>query len=138
MPIVSRDELEAAAREVLAGQPWVAVAYLFGSVAQGRAGPLSDVDIGYVSGEPRSEDAAGRLLDRLVLRIGRSDVDLVDLRRAPFPLRFRAVRDGRVLVCGDELARERFEVESVLRYLDLKPLRDAALRIAAGGTGGDT
>jgi uncharacterized protein YutE (UPF0331/DUF86 family)/predicted nucleotidyltransferase len=136
MSNVSRDEIENAAREVMAGQPWVAVAYLFGSVAQGRAGPLSDVDIGYLPVDARDADSEGRLLDQLVLRLGREDVDLLDLRHAPFPLRFRAVRDGRVLFCRDELARERFEVEAVLRYLDFKPLRDAGLRIAARGTAG--
>ncbi len=126
-----RDEVEAAVREVLAGQPWVAVAYLFGSLAQDVAGPLSDVDVGYVSAGARSADAEGRLLDDLVLRLRREDVDLVDLRRAPLALRFRAVRHGRVLVCRDEVTRVRFEVETVLRYLDFKPLRDAGLRIGA-------
>lgn len=61
MSNASRDEVEAAVREVLAGQAWVAVAYLFGSVAQDVAGPLSDVDVGYVSAGARSADAEGRL-----------------------------------------------------------------------------
>lgn len=131
MPKVTREEAETAIREVLASRPWIAVAYLFGSVAQDLAGPLSDVDIGYVAAGVRNPDAEGRLLDELVLRLRREDVDLVDLQRAPFALRFRAVRHGRVLICRDEVTRVRFEVESVLRYLDFKPLRDAGLRIGA-------
>jgi hypothetical protein len=37
------------------------------------------------------------------------------------------VREGRVLLNRDSVMRERFEVNSVMRYLDFKPLRDRAL-----------
>jgi hypothetical protein len=113
-------------RRILQGEPAVAVAYLFGSVAEGRAGPLSDVDIGVLFRESADREVEGRLLDRLVEALGTENVDLVPLARAPLPLRFRAVRDGRVLLSRDALMRERFEVASVMRYLDFKPLRDRA------------
>ncbi len=114
-------------QDVLRCEPDVVVAYLFGSHARGEAGPLSDVDIGVLLAGDGA--AHGRLLDTLVERLGTERIDLVSLARAPLPLRYRAVRDGRLLVCRDEKLRQRFEAESVLRYLDFKPLRDRALAL---------
>jgi len=127
----SISELEREAREVLRSEPRVALAYLFGSVARGTPGPLSDIDLGVLLAAPagRSE-ILGALMDRLVLRLRTEDVDLVDLAAAPFPLRYRVVREGRVVVCVDPRLRERFEVETVRRYLDFQPLRQRAFDIA--------
>jgi hypothetical protein len=62
---------------------------------------LRDGDGGY--------KAEGRFLDRLVLELKTDAVGLILLKRASIPFRSRAIRDGRVLLCRDRLARERFE-----------------------------
>jgi len=111
-------------REVLDAEPTVHLAYLFGSVARGTAGPLSDIDIGVVLSD--CGGALGALEDALADRLGTDRVDLVSLTSTPYPLRYRVVRDGRVLLCRDAVLRERFEVDAILHYLDFKPLRDRA------------
>jgi hypothetical protein len=56
-------------------------------------------------------------------------VEVVSLAAAAMPLRHRAVRDGLLLVCRHRRVLERFVTQTVLQYLDFKPLRHAALRI---------
>ena len=114
-------------REVLDAEPSVRLAYLFGSVARGTAGPLSDIDIGVVFLDGGT--ALGTLEDRLVERLKTDRVDLVSLAVAPVPLRYRVVRDGRLLLCRDGVLRERFEVDAIRRYLDFKPLRDGGFAL---------
>ena len=46
-----------AARSVIQADESVLVAYLFGSVAAGRSGPLSDIDIGHLDPRPARERA---------------------------------------------------------------------------------
>lgn len=106
--------------------PEVIAAYLFGSQATGKAGPLSDTDIAVLlDREPESYleyrlDLFGRLADAL-----RSDnIDLVILNRTSLLLRDRVVRHGKVLYCRDQAARITFEARSILQNLDFQPHRD--------------
>jgi predicted nucleotidyltransferase len=105
----------------------VIAAILIGSQARGNPGPLSDVDVG-IWHEP-GLDPAGRLhlqleLARVASEALRTDeVDIVMLNRAPPLLRHRAVRDAKLLVERDPVARVRLDVRALLDYLDTKPLR---------------
>jgi predicted nucleotidyltransferase len=106
----------------------VLAAYVFGSVARGTAGPLSDIDVALlVSGADR-QAVCDRTMDALSRRLGPSRVEVVSLADAPLPLRYRVVRDGRLVMCIDARRLERFVVETILHYLDFKPLRDRAFR----------
>lgn len=109
-------------REVLERRDDVRLAYVFGSVARGRAGRRSDVDVAVLfDGEPAPrtlddltedlEDAAGR------------PVDLVDLAEAPPLLAHQIVSTGRCIVCRHPSERAAFETRTVLRYLDTAHLR---------------
>jgi predicted nucleotidyltransferase len=119
------------AREALEAQPEIAVAYLFGSVARGTSGPLSDVDLGVVlTSAAATPERLGAIADRLALQLRTDRVDLIDLHRAPVPLRYRVARDGLVIVCRDHRARERFEVDAIRRHLDFDPLRQRAFAVA--------
>ena len=107
----------------------VALAYLFGSAARHSLTPLSDIDVGVVfDGQVSAEVSHGQLMDALCRRLGTDKVDLIPLHQAPPALQYRVVRDGRLLICRDQALRQRFEANSVLRYLDIKPLRDNAFR----------
>ena len=105
----------------------VIAAMLIGSQARGTPGPLSDVDIA-VWHEP-GLDPAGRL--RLQVKLARlagetlrtNEVDIVMLNRAPPLLRHRAIRDRKLLVERDPVARVRLDARALLDYLDTKPLR---------------
>lgn len=105
----------------------VVLAYLFGSQAEGTAGPLSDVDIAVLLGP---EVPAGRWSDVQLDLIGdltslfhRDDVDVVILNRASPLLAHRVATQGQVIYEPDPLARTRFEVEALRRYVDTAPLR---------------
>lgn len=105
----------------------VIAAMLIGSQAHGTPGPLSDVDIA-VWHEP-GLDPAGRL--QLQLKLARlagetlrtNEVDIVMLNQAPPLLRHRAVRDAKLLIERDPVARVRLDARALLDYLDTKPLR---------------
>jgi hypothetical protein len=79
---------------LFAGEP-VVVAYLFGSLAQGDAGPLSDVDVAVLLGDnlPPGEALALRL--QLMEALGRAlcvgRVDVVVLNDAPYLLQHRVI-----------------------------------------------
>lgn len=111
----------------LFAQRGVVLAYLFGSQAEGIAGPLSDVDVAVLLGP---EVPAGRWGDVQIDLIGdltslfhRDDVDVVILNRATPLLAHRVVVQGRVIYEPDPLARTRFEVEALRLYVDTIPLR---------------
>ncbi|MBN1673178.1 MAG: hypothetical protein JXR37_19190 [Kiritimatiellae bacterium] len=41
-----------------------------------------------------------------------------------------AIRDGTCVLCRDRGIKERFESDTVMRYLDFKPVRDRAFQAA--------
>lgn len=100
----------------------VRLAYVFGSVAAGRAGAGSDVDVAVVF----TESPAPRDLDALAEELGAAAgrlVDLVDLANAPPLLAHEVIRSGRCVVCRDSTERGEFEARTTLRYLDTAHLR---------------
>jgi predicted nucleotidyltransferase len=127
----SDEQVAAAVRECLQRAEGVMLGYLFGSRAQAKSGPLSDVDVAVLpaagADRMRLED---ELAAALVRALGTERVDLVMLDEAPPPLRYRVARDGRLLVCTDHGVRQRFVTATVMEYLDFKPVRDAAFRAA--------
>ena len=123
------DAAVAALVETLAAEPDVVAAYLFGSLARGLAGPVSDIDVGLLVSRVRAQAACGRTMDGLCRRLRTSRIDVVSLRDVSVPLRYRVVRDGALVLCGDAAGLERFVTETVLQYLDFKPLRDRAFEL---------
>jgi hypothetical protein len=128
--VVSLEAARAALIDILAEEPTVVAAYIFGSLVRGAAGPLSDIDVGLLLAD--ADGAAlvcGRTVDALCRRLATSRVDVVSLATAPMPLRYRAIRDGLLVLGRDAAAVERFITETVLQYLDFKPLRDRAFAL---------
>lgn len=111
----------------------VVAAVLFGSQARGRAGPLSDVDLGVwldpVLGVQARLTMRLELLVAATEELGCDEVDLVVLNDATPLLRHRVLRDGERLLDRDPVARVRLETRALLDYLDTAPLRAA---LAAG------
>ncbi len=116
------DRLREEGAEAFRDSP-VLFAYLFGSVAAGRARPGSDVDVA-VFLEPRvpahrfldlSLDLAGRLSAS-----GVGAIEVTVLNEAPLALRGRAVRERIVLYSRDEPARVRFESATLREFFDFQ------------------
>lgn len=106
----------------------VAVAYLFGSRAEGTAGPTSDHDVAvlFAGAEPEL-DATVRLGADLAAALGTA-VDVVDLDRAGLELRGRVAERGRLLHSSDEPRRVRFEVDARMRWIEFRPVVRATTR----------
>ncbi|MGH7545146.1 MAG: type VII toxin-antitoxin system MntA family adenylyltransferase antitoxin [Gemmatimonadota bacterium] len=113
-------------RVALADRSDVVFAYLFGSRSRGLAHPLSDVDVAVFT-PPADEDGEWErrleLIAAVSRALGRDDVDVVLLRRAPPLLAERVARTGTLICSRDEPRRVQWIVETKSRYCDLRPLR---------------
>ena len=116
-------------RQVLAEDPRVAYALLFGSSARGAAGPHSDVDVavGLAAGARLSALELGALVASMEDAAGKP-VDLVLLDEAPPGLAYRIFRDGRTLVERDRRAMVHRKARAILEYLDFQPFEELFAR----------
>jgi predicted nucleotidyltransferase len=92
---------------------------LHGSRARGDAHALSDWDFGYEAGADFDPDA---LLGVLAERLNAGRIDLVDLGRAGALLRYRAARDGLVIIERVPGRFQQFWLDSVDTWCDLAPV----------------
>lgn len=108
----------------------VALVYLFGSQAEGTAGPSSDIDVGVVFADPKiargdTLDIYNKLYDILTDVFDMSNfrtLDIVFLERASLELRFDAISHGLVLFEISSEFRADFEERTEALYRDFKPL----------------
>ena len=103
-------------------RPDVRLAYVFGSVAAGRAHRDSDLDVAVLFVSSPSPATLDLLAEELEAAAGRP-LDLVNLATAPPLLGHEVVRSGRCIVCRDAGERGEFEARVTLRYLDTAHLR---------------
>ncbi len=104
----------------------VIFAYLFGSQKKGNIGRLSDIDIAIYFDEKISEserfDRKLKIAAEFSFLLKRDDIDIVVLNDAYPLLQHRIIKQGEIIFSSDEKKRIDFEIKSVLRYLDFKPL----------------
>ena len=108
----------------------VGLVYLFGSEAEGTAGPLSDVDIGIVFTDPKiargdTSKIYNELYNILTDFFDMSNfrnMDIVFLERASLELRFDVISHGVVLFEISSDFRMDFEERIAALYRDFKPL----------------
>lgn len=136
----SLGRLRGAASGCFEGTP-VAFAYLFGSVAEGRARPSSDVDVAvYLEPDAPSKpypDLSLELAGTLSEASGVGGVEVLVLNDAPLPIKGRVVRQRIVLFSRDEPARVAFESRTLREFFDFQihavPMDDRMLREIAEG-----
>jgi len=143
-----RDDLLGVLASVLSAHPDVRFAYLFGSMAKGRARRGSDVDVavwldvGPGVGSDRSAMMdRGLELEGVLERALARRVQVVVLNLAPMAVQHNVLRHGLVIPGGDEPSRRGFYVDHARRYFDLEPARTLFARrrmqrIAEGTFGG--
>jgi predicted nucleotidyltransferase len=110
-------------RRVLSGRTGLRFAFLFGSVARGQSGPLSDVDIA-VHHDPAAPDLLA-LQAALAEALDTDRLDLVELNGAGPLLRHRVLRDGVAILIQDQEALFHARYRTQIDYLDTAPLRAA-------------
>ena len=105
----------------------VVLAYLFGSQAEGKAGPLSDVDVAVLLGSHVDREQWFHtqldLIGDLTGLFQRDDVDVVILNEATPVLAYEVARFGQVLYEAEPGTRADFELAALRRYVDTEPLR---------------
>lgn len=105
----------------------VVLAYIFGSQAEGKARPLSDVDIAVLLGPRVAREQWFQvqldLTNELMDLFHRNDVDVVILNQATPVLAHEVIRFGQVLYEARPGTRVNFELAALRRYVDTEPLR---------------
>jgi predicted nucleotidyltransferase len=110
----------------LGKQDFVRVAYIFGSYAEGRQGPLSDLDFAVLLDNSLSKSEISKkkmfLINGISSVLRNDNFDLVIMNDARLLMRYNIIKQGKVLKSG----RERIPMEARIMcdYLDRKYYED--------------
>ncbi len=112
--------------EIFKEYPYIASAYLFGSAASGKAGPMSDVDIAILLNK---NSPTGRQLihaeDYLSYRLAKAlrvkEVDLIELNRQGLLFQHNVLRTGILIYDADPSVRIRFVTRVISYFCDFAP-----------------
>lgn len=106
--------------------PYIASAYLFGSYAKGKTGPMSDLDIAVLLKDNAPEDR--ELLheeDYLAYRIATilkiKKVDLMDINRRGLIFQHNVLKTGKLIYDYDPDFRIKFIARVISRFCDFEP-----------------
>jgi len=121
----TQSSLEATLIDVLARQPGLELAILFGSQASGSSRRDSDIDLAVSLGRPMSASERLDLLEELAGATGLA-VDLVDLKRAGEPLLGQIFNGGKRLI-GSADAYARLLSRHLIDQADFLPYRQRIL-----------
>lgn len=128
MALMKSEQIVNILKEYFRNKPEVNLAYLFGSCARDERQSLSDIDIAVlINKEIAKEGILGyqaELTADLMSLLKSNRIDVVCLNSAPPLLAHRVIRDGIVIYSKDEKIRISFEMRSLQRYIDTKPLRE--------------
>ncbi len=114
-------------QKILAKQPNVIAAYLFGSAARGQTHPKSDVDIGVVLKDEESLSfgelvSLMAMIDEVVPNF-KVDVRPIVKRSSPLFV-FNVIKEGKPIYIKSEKEKVKFEVAALKRFYDTQHLRD--------------
>ena len=124
MEMIERPETDGtlnAIRKALEGLPFVQVALVFGSIAEGRENPESDVDLGVASDRPLTSSQRMQVIEAVASKTGRP-VDVVDLLSAGGPILQQAITKGKKIVCHDDAIYARALVRMWFDQSDWMPI----------------
>lgn len=113
-------------KDIFKDYPYIVSAYLFGSQASGKIGPMSDVDIAILL---RDNAPKGRELiheeDYLAYRIAGAlqakEVDLIELNSQGLIFRHNVLRTGKLIYDADPGLRISFEMRVISEFCDFEP-----------------
>jgi len=119
--------------EFIRGQEYIKLAYLFGSVAKGKEGKLSDVDIAIFFDESLSKkeifNLQLKLMSELTSILKTDKIDLIVMNNAPLLLKYNIIKHGKIL--KDEIETKVMVESRILSdYLDMKYYIDRHTNLA--------
>lgn len=122
--IIARGELPQLFHDYLESRPEIIAAYLFGSVASGRAHRFSDVDVALLLADGTDREGAWDItleaMEQAEAAFGRRG-DVQVLNGAPVVFCYLALRHGKLIFDRGNPQRPEFEARTYLMYFDLKP-----------------
>ena len=120
--IVDMTSQDKSIAQFLNKQERVKLAYLFGSVAEGKEGKLSDVDLAFFLDESLSKKERFSLQLKLISKLTgilKTDrIDLVIMNDAPLTLNYEIIKANHPLLVRDKGQKIDFEHSILSRYLD--------------------
>ena len=132
MPASAFSSIKRAVAACVSKRKEVQAAYVFGSVATGRARADSDIDIAVLLARrlppARTLSYRLKLMADLGAALRRSDVEVVILNDAPPLLAHRVLSKGKLVYERSASARVRFQVQTASRYFDLIPTLEMHMR----------
>jgi len=107
------------AEAYLQSRPDVAFAYLFGSLANSKPTPLSDVDIAvYLLDDLDIAEKKMEILGALMNLLETDEIDLVILNTAPLPLKMKVLEHRKVIAENHPFLRHAYESLTMRKYFD--------------------
>ena len=103
-------------------EPYIELAYLFGSHAADTEGPISDYDIAVLFSKTVPPEKTYGMAHKLATLLMTERVDMVVLNRAPIELRYAVVATGIVIYEVNPAVRIEFEASTLSCYGDFLPI----------------
>lgn len=133
------DEIKNILNEYFKKHPEIEVAYIFGSVAQGRTNALSDIDLAVITDNQQIMERKYRyghkaeILTDLIKLLKTNNIDLVTLNEADTLLKHRVLHYGKLIYSKNERKRIDFQIDTINKYNDFKQLIKPHLISGVGG-----
>ena len=122
------DEIKGILKKYFQKHTEIEVAYIFGSVTQGRTSSLSDIDIAVITDSQQIKEETYRygykaeILTDLIKLLKSNDVDLVILNEVNTLLKHRVLYFGKLIYSKNERKRIAFQTDTINKYNDYKQL----------------
>ena len=122
------DEIKNTLTGYLQKHPEIEVAYIFGSLAQGKTNALSDIDIAIITDSQQINNKNYRygykaeILTDLIKLLKTNNIDLVILNEANTLLKHRVLRHGKLIYSKNERKRINFQIDTINKYNDYTQL----------------
>ena len=125
---ITMDEIKNTLNGYLQKHPEIVVAYIFGSLAQGKTNALSDIDIAIITDSQQINNKTYRygykaeILTDLIKLLKTNNIDLVILNKANTLLKHRVLHNGILIYSKNERERINFQIDTINKYNDFKQI----------------
>ncbi|CCU80973.1 hypothetical protein HSACCH_02472 [Halanaerobium saccharolyticum subsp. saccharolyticum DSM 6643] len=110
-----KPELKENIADFLKKEANVKLAYIFGSYGTKYQNTYSDLDLAVFFDDPPDMSKQMELAARLELKLGKYDIDLINLNNVELAFKYEVVRSGKLIYSRDEIETAEFK-EEILKY----------------------